>query len=76
MNELYDWHKKLQQLKNAYKGCAPAPDFWTVKQFLDFRIREFGLNAYILLPDGERASDDMTLGELRKLYQGVQNGDN
>lgn len=53
-----------------YPYTEPAPDFWTVAQFKEFRIGEcFVEPCHVLLPNGEIAPDDMTLGVLRELYK-------
>ena len=60
--------EKLEQLSNSLTKSSRSPDFWTVEQFIDFRIKEFGLDCEILLPNGDQAPMEMTLGELRSLY--------
>jgi hypothetical protein len=63
------FQRNLNQLKNSVK--ERSPDSWTVRQFIDFKIKEFGIDADVLLPNGENAPDEMTLGELRRLYGNI-----
>lgn len=61
--------RRLSQLMSSLKSQkTEAPNSWTVRQFIDFKIKEFGLDGDLLLPNGQIAPDEMTLGELRKLY--------
>lgn len=57
----------LNQLAEVHTNRSP--DFWTVEQFIEYSIQEFGLDAHVLLPDGSKAPLNMTLEELRRLYK-------